>query len=81
MKDLIALAENLIDQTVRRVIKDKIVPAEEKVVSLFEPHAGIRKKDRLETFYGHKVCLSVGASNLVTDCMILKRQSCGYDPG
>ncbi|MBN2267724.1 MAG: transposase, partial [Candidatus Babeliaceae bacterium] len=28
-------------------------------------------KDRRETLYGHKICLSVGRSNLVTDCIVL----------
>lgn len=72
LKSLVALTERVIEQTVRRVINGETVPAQDKIVSLFEPHTDIIKKDRRETFYGHKICLSVGASNLVTDCMILK---------
>jgi IS5 family transposase len=72
LKRVMALTEGVINQTVRRVFNAETVPAEEKIVSLFEPHSDIIKKDRRETFYGHKICLSVGGSKLVTDCMILK---------
>jgi len=66
----IDLALKVIDQTERRVIGGESVPASEKVVSIFEPHTDIIVKDKRETFYGHKVCLSGGASNLITDCII-----------
>lgn len=71
-KKLIPLAEQVIDQTTRRVIYDEKVPASEKVVSLFEPHTDIIKKDRRETFYGHKICLTSGRSNLISDCLIVE---------
>jgi IS5 family transposase len=66
----IDLARQVISQTERRVLKGEKVPAAEKIVSIFEPHTDIIVKDRRETYYGHKVCLSVGASNLITDCVI-----------
>lgn len=66
----IDLARKVIEQTERRVIKEEKVPAAEKIVSIFEPHTDIIVKDRRETLYGHKVCLCVGASNLITDCVI-----------
>lgn len=28
-------------------------------------------KNRRDTFYGHKVCLTGGVSKLITDCLIL----------
>ena len=71
-KKLIPLAEQVVDQTTRRVIYDEKVPASEKVVSLFEPHTDIIKKDRRETFYGHKICLTSGRSNLISDCLIVE---------
>lgn len=71
-KKLIPLVEQVIDQTTRRVIYDEKVPASEKVVSLFEPHTDIIKKDRRETFYGHKICLTSGRSNLISDCLIVE---------
>jgi IS5 family transposase len=70
-KDVIGLTRQVMDQTTRRVIHGESVPASEKVVSIFEPHTDIIVKDRRDTFYGHKVCLSGGGSNLITDCLIL----------
>jgi hypothetical protein len=46
------------------------VPASEKIVSIFEPHTDIIVQDRRDTYYGHKVCLCVEASNFITDCVI-----------
>jgi transposase, IS5 family len=66
----VGLTGRVIDQTERRVLKCERVPAAEKIVSIFEPHTDIIVKDRRETHYGHKVCLCVGASNLITDCVI-----------
>jgi IS5 family transposase len=71
LKEIIRLTYKVIDQTTRRVIHGESVPAYEKIVSIFEPHTDIIVKDRRDTFYGHKVCLSGGASNLITDCLIL----------
>lgn len=70
LRALMTLTEKVMDQATRRVMHEEKVPAGEKVVSLFEPHTDIIIKDRREIFYGHKVCLSVGRSNLVTDCLI-----------
>jgi IS5 family transposase len=72
LKRIVSLSHRVMDQTARRVLHGEAVPAEEKVVSLFEPHTDIIKKDRRETLYGHKICLSVGRSNLVTDCIVLE---------
>jgi IS5 family transposase len=66
----VGLSRQVIDQTERRVLQGEKVPAAEKIVSIFEPHTDIIVKDRRETHYGHKVCLCVGASNLITDCVI-----------
>jgi transposase, IS5 family len=65
-----ALLEKVIDQTRRRVMSSETVPSLEKVVSIFEPHTDIIKKDRRDTFYGHKICVTGGASNLILDCLI-----------
>jgi IS5 family transposase len=71
LKEIIRLTHRVIEQTTRRVIHGESVPACEKIVSIFEPHTDIIVKDRRDTFYGHKVCLTGGASNLITDCLIL----------
>jgi len=64
------LLEKVVDQTKRRVMLGESVPALEKVVSIFEPHTDIIVKDRRDTYYGHKICLTGGASNLILDCLI-----------
>jgi IS5 family transposase len=72
IKGIVVLADKVVDQTRRRVIDGEKVPASEKIVSIFEPHTDIIVKDRRDTFYGHKICLSGGASNLITDCVIVE---------
>ena len=67
----LVLTKKLINQTQRRVIDEERVPAEEKVVSVFEAHTDIIRKDRRETLYGHKVCLTGGSSSMILDCVIL----------
>ena len=67
----IGMAEGVMDQTYRRMVLGESVPASEKIISIFEPHADIIRKDRRDTYYGHKVYLTGGKSNLVLDCMIL----------
>lgn len=64
------LLERVIAQTERRVLKGEKVPAEEKLVSLFEPHTDIVVKDHRETQYGHKVNLTNGASGMILDCVV-----------
>jgi len=60
----------VIDQTERRVLRGETVPANEKILSIFETHTDIIIKDRRETHYGHKIFLSAGKSGLITDCVI-----------
>ena len=68
----LALARRVMTQTERRVFKDETVPSREKVVSIFEEHTDIIVKDRRETLYGHKICLTSGRSSLVIDCTVLQ---------
>ena len=65
------LAARVVDQTQRRVLLGENVPAADKIVSLFETHTDIIVKDRRDTFFGHKICLAGGASNLIVDCLIV----------
>lgn len=64
------LTEKVISQTKRRILLGENVPAKEKVLSIFEEHTDVIIKDRRDTFYGHKICLTGGASNLILDCVI-----------
>jgi hypothetical protein len=74
------LTEKVICQTRRRVLIGEKVPAKEKIVSIFEPHTDIIVKDRRDTIYGHKVCLTGGASNLILDCVVERGNpaDCGF---
>ncbi|HEY4129782.1 MAG TPA: ISNCY family transposase [Gemmatimonadaceae bacterium] len=62
----------IIEQTTRRVLRGEAVPADEKLVSLFEAHADVLVKDRRTTSYGHKIFLTTGRSGLILDCAIPK---------
>ena len=66
----IPLARRVIDQTERRVLSGEKLRPEEKLVSIFEPHTDIIVKDRRETYYGHKLAITGGASGLLTDLVI-----------
>jgi len=66
----IALTDRVLDQTRRRVFGNETVPASQKIVSIFEAHVDVIRKDRRETVYGHKVFLTAGASGLIVDCLV-----------
>ena len=66
------LTEQVINQTRRRVLLGQSVPAQQKVLSIFEEHTDVIVKDRRDPIYGHKICLSGGASNLILDCLIVE---------
>src|SRR6516165_4132880 len=64
------LIVRVIVQTRRRVLDGEIVPASEKLVSLFEPHADIIVKGGRQVQYGHKLNLTTGKSGLILDVVI-----------
>jgi IS5 family transposase len=64
------LIEGIIGQTERRVLRGEAVAANEKIVSLFEPHADIIVKGGREVQYGHKLNLTTGRSGLILDLVI-----------
>ena len=66
----LVLTERVISQTERRVLQGESVPASEKVLSLFEPHTDVIRKDHRDTYYGHKVTLTGGASGLILDWVV-----------
>ena len=66
------LTEQVVSQTQRRVLLGESVAAQEKVVSIFEPHTDVIVKDRRDPIFGHKICLTGGASNLILDCLIVE---------
>lgn len=66
----VPLTRNVIFQTEQRVLQGQSVPARDKIVSIFEPHTDIIIKDRRETLYGHKLCLTQGGSGLILDVVV-----------
>ncbi|WP_157020298.1 ISNCY family transposase [Mesorhizobium xinjiangense] len=64
------LIERIITQSERRVLAGETVPANEKLVSLFEPHADIIVKGSRDTEYGHKLNLTTGRSGMILDLVI-----------
>ena len=64
------LIARVIVQTRRRVLGGEIVPASDKLVSLFEPHADIIVKGGRQVQYGHKLNLTTGKSGLILDVVI-----------
>lgn len=73
LETFVPRAEQVIDQTIRRVFQDEKVPAEEKIVSIFEPHSAIirRGKAGKPVEYGRKVWLDEVEGGLVTRWEVL----------
>jgi IS5 family transposase len=65
--------EQALDQTVRRVFEGESLPAREKIVSLFEPHSDIirRQKAGKPVEFGHKVWLDEVDGGIVTAWRVL----------
>jgi len=74
LETFIPRVEQALDQTVRRVFQDEKVPAQEKIVSLFEPHTAIirRQKAGKPTEFGRKVWLDEVDGGIVTRWRILE---------
>lgn len=70
LQSALELFSCVIDQTQRRIFEGRTVPAEEKVVSMFEPHTDILVKGGRDTVYGHKIFLTTGRSGLVLDLTV-----------
>jgi IS5 family transposase len=66
----VPLIERVIDQTRRRVFAGEAVPAADKLVSLFEPHADIIVKSRRDVQYGHKLNFVTGKSGMILDVVV-----------
>ena len=73
LETFIPRAEQVIEQTIRRVFLDEKVPADEKIVSIFEPHTAIirRGKAGKPVEYGRKVWLDEVEGGIVTRWEVL----------
>ena len=49
LETFIPRAEQVIEQTIRRVFQDEKVPADEKIVFIFEPHTAIIRRGRVRS--------------------------------
>lgn len=74
LETFIPRVEQALDQTVRRVLQGESVPAQEKILSLFEPHTTIirRGKAGKETEFGHKVWLDEVDGGIVSQWRVLE---------
>lgn len=66
-KKCIPLAEQVLDQAYRRIVLGEQVPADEKLVSIFETHADIIVKGQRDIVFGHKSTITTGRSGLILD--------------
>lgn len=67
------LAARVMDQAERRVFGHAVVPAEEKVYSIFESHTDLIKRGKTHkpVEFGHKVLLAESRIGLITDYRVL----------
>jgi IS5 family transposase len=74
LQTFIPRVEQVVNQTVRRVFQEESVPAQEKIVSLFEPHTAVirRGKAGKETEFGRKVWLDEVDGGIVTRWQLLE---------
>jgi IS5 family transposase len=74
LQTFIPRVEQVIDQTERRIFHAEAVPANEKVVSIFEPHTDIikRGKENQPVEYGHKVWLNEVDGGIVSHYRVLE---------
>lgn len=73
LNHFIPLARQVIKQTTRRILKGEQVPANEKIVSIFEEHTDIivRGKEAKPVEYGHKIWLNEVEGGIVSHYRIL----------
>jgi IS5 family transposase len=73
LETFIPRANQIIDQTQRRIFEKEAVPAQEKMVSIFEPHTDIivRGKENHPVEYGHKIWLNEVDGGIVNHYRIL----------
>ena len=72
LSDLFDVGSQVYIQAYRRIINGEHVKVEDKIVSIHERHTDIIVKKRRKTEFGHKICVTAGASSFVFDCQVLK---------
>ncbi len=74
LETFIPRTQQVIGQTVRRVFEGEKVPAQDKLVSIFEPHSDIIKRGKAhkETEFGHKVWLDEVEGGIISGYRVLE---------
>jgi IS5 family transposase len=75
LQHYLPLVQRVIDQTRRRVFKGQSVPADKKLVSLFEPHTAVIRRGKTpprDTEFGRKIWYSEVEGGLVSDYRLLR---------
>jgi len=72
LEHYIPLVTQVIDQAYRRLVMGEKLKPNEKLVSIFEPHTDILVKGPRDVAFGHKLCLTEGASLLILDVKVLE---------
>jgi IS5 family transposase len=67
LQEFIPLAEQVLEQAYRRIVRGEKVPADEKLYSIFETHADIIVKGQRDVVFGHKSTITTGKSGLILD--------------
>lgn len=74
LNEFMPRVERVIEQAVRRVLQGETVPAEAKLVSLFEPHTQIIRRGKApphETEFGHKVNYAEVEHGLISEWEVI----------
>lgn len=81
LETFIPRARQIVDQTRRRVFDGEQVPAQEKLVSIFEPHTDIIKRGKAnrDTEFGHKVWLDEVDGGIISRYEVLEGNPSDHD--
>ena len=76
LNDFIAYAKKHIDLVNRRLLKGEVIPAEEKIYSIFEPHAEWLSKGKLnkKVELGHLTMITTDTQHYIVDYKVLEDQ-------
>jgi IS5 family transposase len=74
LEHYLPLADRVHDQARRRVMEGEKLAADEKLVSIFEPHTDIIKRGKAsdKTEFGHKFAVATGRSGMITFYEVFK---------
>src|SRR3989339_721906 len=71
LKGLLPKMETVYDISYRHEVLGESVPNSEKIFSIYECHTDIIVKGAREAYFGQKVNLTAGRSNLILDCEVV----------